>query len=174
MAMENKRLGAELSAVAGAALAKAPASGAFAQSAGKQDIAYSASQRCAPLDRTSSGRSVAAVVSAHRYSRENVGAVGIPISPGRDLGSRSPHELGALLVEGLRRTGVEARCFIDDVRAPRGTGVEFVINGLEWDDRGSLSISEALNVDTIKSVAAEATAARRLLASNHRYDGLNR
>lgn len=121
------------------------------------------SRQCAPLCQTSTGREIAAPVCAHIYSKENVGAVGIPIAAGRDLGSTSPHELGALLVEGLRRQDVKAECFVDNEPAPQGTGVEFVICGLEWDKHGSLSVSEALNVETLKAVAAEATVTRLLV-----------
>lgn len=157
-------------AVAAAALVMSPM--AHADDVREQPVSYQQTQ-CAPLYETSTGRPIAAVISADMYSTENVGSVGIPIAPGRDLGNRSPHELGAMLVEGLRRTGVEAQCFIDNEPAPNGTGIDFIINGIGWRDRDSLSISEALNVETIRAVSDEAKTARRLLASNQEYSTLN-
>lgn len=120
-------------------------------------------ERCSPLFQTSTGRLVNASFSAHRYSQENVGAVGISIFPGRTLSQDAAHALGVQLVQALNQNEVEARCFVHFENGEKGSGFDFVITGLSWNDERPLSIVEATDVGTLRAVIAEAKTARSLL-----------
>lgn len=129
---------------------------------------------CAPLLPAQNGFIMNASASAHKYSKNNIGAVGISIFAGQDLGEHSPEFLGTVLVNSLRRRGVEAECFVHHKEMPNGTGINFHITGLSWGKDHSLSISESLNIETIEGVAAEAKTAGIILASNYTPDVANR
>lgn len=125
--------------------------------------AQASDERCSPLFQTSIGRQVNASYSAHRYSQENIGAVGISIFPGRTLSQDAAHALGAQLVQVLHQNAVEARCFVHFENGEKGSGFDFVITGLSWNDERPLSIVEATDVATLRAVIAEAKTARTLL-----------
>lgn len=127
-----------------------------------QGVSESAEQ-CSPLFRTSSGRQVNASYSAHRYSQENVGAVGISIFPGQDLPMGSAHTIGLKLAQAFRQNGVQAACFVHFENGPKGSGFNFKVAGLSWKKDGPMTIVEATNVETLRGVAAEARTARALL-----------
>lgn len=120
--------------------------------------------QCGPLYQTSTGREVDASYSAHRYSQQHVGAVGISIFPGADLGSYSGHDLGTKIVSALKINGVDAECFVHNNTHSNGTSVNFHITGLAWKEDGALNISQSLARDTLRGVIAEAKTARELLA----------
>lgn len=121
---------------------------------------------CAPLRENAVGREMDASYSAYKFSQENVGKVGISIFPGQDLGDKSPEFLGTLLVNSFRKRGVEAECFVHHETGPKGTGLDFKINGHSWGVDRALNLSEVLDVDTIEKVVAEAKTAKMLLSSN--------
>lgn len=120
-------------------------------------------EQCSPLFRTSSGRQVNASYSAHRYSQENVGAVGISIFPGRTLSQDSAHDLGHKLVNMFKQNDVEARCFVHYDNGAKGSGFNFKITGLSWKKDGPMNIVEATSETTLRGVIAEAKTARALL-----------
>lgn len=123
-------------------------------------------ERCSPLYRNIAERQAGAGLSAHIYSQEHVGAVGISIYPGRTLSRDSAHSLGVQLVNAFRQNDVEASCFVHFQNGSGGSGFDFVISGLSWNEEGPLNITEATNVETLRSVIAEAKTARTLLSSN--------
>jgi len=125
--------------------------------------AQAADERCSPLFQTSTSRQVNASYSAHRYSQENVGAVGISIFPGRTLSQDAAHALGTQLVQALHQNEVEARCFVHFENGEKGSGFDFIITGLSWNDERPLSIVEATDVATLHAVIAEAKTAGTLL-----------
>ena len=128
---------------------------------------------CGDLYRTSTGRQVDASFTAHNYSQQNIGKIGVSIFAGQDLGEHSPEFLGTALVNSLRRRGVEAECFVHHEEMPNGTGVNFHIAGLTYSEE-SLSISEALNAEVMDALAAEAKTAGMLLVAANRPDFTNR
>ncbi len=132
----------------------------------KVNVMSQPTSQCSPLAQTSTGREVDASYSAHKYSQENVGAVGISIFGGRDLGSFSPHDLGTKLVKILEMNGVKAECFVHHRDVTNGTAVNFNVDGLAWKEDGFLNISESISKDTLRGVIAEAKTAKSLLASS--------
>jgi len=129
--------------------------------------------QCAPLFKNNVGRELDASFSAHDYSKKNIGAVGISIFAGQDLGQNSPELLGTALVNSLLKRGVQAECFVHHKTMPNGTGVDFKIAGLSWGKNKSLQVSEALNAEMMDKVAAEAKTAGMLLSSNQNTFGMN-
>lgn len=123
-------------------------------------------ERCSPLYRNAVDRQASAGLSAHIYSRENVGAVGISIYPGRTLSQDSAHALGVKIVTALEQNGVGARCFVHYENGTKGSGFDYKITGLSWSDDGPLNIVEATSPETLRGVIAEAKTARALLASD--------
>lgn len=131
-------------------------------------------EHCAPLSRTSTGRVLNAGTTAHEYSQQNVGSVGISIFAGRDLGEHSPEYLGALLVNEIRARGVQAECFVHHERMPNGTGVRYHVAGLSTSDE-SLGITASFDEEVLDGVAAEAkTAGMILAAQDNQSPGTNR
>ena len=112
-----------------------------------------------------SGREFNAATSAHVYSKEHVGAVGISIFQGADLSRASSHTLGTKLVGIMKRSGLEAECFVHEKSVSGGTSVNFHIAGLAFDEGNGLNIREAVDKDNLKAVVAEARTARDLLVS---------
>lgn len=141
--------------------------------AAAQKVRLPAVETCSPLFQTSTGREVNAGLSAHVYSQENIGAVGISIFPGQDLGSYSPHEIGVMLVKVMAQNGVEAQCFVHNEYGPNGTAVNFKIDGLSWKPDGSLNVSQSLDRETLIGVIAEAKTAGMLLATKADYSPSN-
>lgn len=119
--------------------------------------------RCAPLYRNAADRQANALLSAHIYSQENVGAVGISIFPGQDLPANLAHSVGMKLVTAFEQNGIQAACFVHTEIGSSGSGFNFKITGLAWSEDGPMSISEATNIETLRGVAAEARTARALL-----------
>lgn len=165
-------LGTATKGVAALGLALAPISGgASAQDAQVQQVsATTQTAQCSPLFRTSTGREVNARMSAHVYSQQYVGAVGISIFPGQDLSLDGAHSAGAALVDVFKRSGIEARCFVHNERGPEGSGFNYKIDGQSWNKDGPMNIVEASDVETLRGVAAEARTARALLASQDSGD----
>ena len=122
-----------------------------------------ATERCSPLFRTSTGRRVDASFSAHDYSKKNIGAVGISIFPGQDLPMNSAHSIGMKLVSAFEQNGIQAACFVHYETGPKGSGFNFKITGLSWNEDGPMDIAEATSIETLRGVAAEARTARALL-----------
>ena len=121
---------------------------------------------CNPLHQTSTGREVNASYSAYRYSKDNIGHVGISIFPGQDLGAYKPTQVGVYLVEQLKSKGVEAACFIHNETGPKGTSIDFMVKGIHWNQKKSMNISEAMNDDTIFDVSYEAKIIKARYDSN--------
>ncbi|MEW7986971.1 MAG: hypothetical protein AB2765_07915 [Candidatus Thiodiazotropha endolucinida] len=128
--------------------------------------AHAEGMQCAPLHQTSTGREVNASLSAHRYSQQNIGAVGISIFPGTDLGDQSPHKLGHILRSTFQKYGVEAECFVHNRTHSNGTSVNFKIAGLSWKEDGSLNISQSLDKSTLRGIIAEAKTAKEFLPTS--------
>lgn len=162
-------LGASLTAAATASLAAAP-SYAQQQPQLQQASASAQFEQCAPLYRNQSGQTANARLSAHIYSQENIGAVGISIFPGQDLTMDGAHSAGTALASAFKRNGIEARCFVHSERGPNGSGFGYKIAGQSWNTDGPLNIVEASDVETLRGVAAEARTARALLASGPNSD----
>ena len=138
------------------------------------DMAPRTTEYCAPLVRTSTGRELNAGTTAHAFSQEHVGSVGISIYAGRDLGDNSPEFLGALLVNELRSRGVQAECFVHHERVPNGTGVRFHVAGLSMSEE-SIGITASFDENMLNGVAAEArTAGMLLVAEAGQAPGTNR
>ncbi|MCU7805667.1 MAG: hypothetical protein KZQ96_20975 [Candidatus Thiodiazotropha sp. (ex Lucinoma borealis)] len=121
--------------------------------------------QCAPLEQAASGHVFDASTSAYIYSQENIGAVGISIFPGVDLGRFTGHDLGTKLVKIMEMNGVEAECFVHNEPGPNGTAVNFKIAGLSWKEDGSLNASQSFDKETLRGVIAEAKTAKELLAA---------
>lgn len=121
--------------------------------------------QCAPMEQAASGHVFDAGTSAHIYSQRNVGAVGISIFPGADLGNQSPHKLGNILRSTMQKYGVESECYVHNNPGPNGTSVQFHIDGLAWKEDGSLNVSQSLDKNTLRGVIAEAKTAKELLAA---------
>lgn len=119
--------------------------------------------RCSPLYRNAGDRQANALLSAHIYSQENIGAVGISIFPGQDLPESLAHSVGRQLVTAFEQNGIQAACFVHNEIGSSGSGFNFKITGLAWNEDRPLSISEATNIETLRGVAAEARTARALL-----------
>ena len=140
----------------------------------ESELTARTTEYCAPLVQTSTGRELNAGTTAHAYSQQNVGNVGISIFAGRDLGEHSPEYLGALLVNEMRDRGVQAECFVHSERVPNGTGVRFHVVGLSTSE-DSLGITASFDEDMLDGVAAEAkTAGMILVARNEQSPGTNR
>ena len=129
---------------------------------------------CGELRQASDGQEINAGATAHRYSQDNLGYVGISIFAGQDLGEYTPEYLGTALVNSLRRRGVEAECFVNHTPNQNGTSVDFHIAGLSWNGDGGLSISQALNAELMDSITAEARTAGMLLVAANSPDFTNR
>lgn len=126
--------------------------------------AYAAQQeQCSPLYQTSTGREVDASYSAHNYSQENKGAVGIAIFAGPDLGNASPHLLGTKLVQVMRQNGLESKCFVHHTPNKNGTSVTFKIDGLSIGPDSGYGIAKALEKETLRNVVLNARTAQKLL-----------
>lgn len=160
-------------AVAALGLATSPSLATEGPS-GESELTARTTEYCAPLAQTSTGRELNAGTSAHAYSQQNVGNVGVSIFAGRDLGEHSPEYLGALLVNEMRDRGVQAECFVHNERVPNGTGVRFHVAGLSMSEE-SIGITASFDEDMLDSVAAEAkTAGMILVARNEHSPGTNR
>ena len=140
--MKAMTLGSFKDTVKGPALAAglgAAALGAFSMAA------HAGGAQCAPMERASSGHVFDAGTSAHIYSRQSIGAVGISIFPGADLGNQSPHKLGNILRSTMQKYGVPAECYVHKTSSQNGTSIQFHIAGLAWKEDGSLNISQSLD-----------------------------
>ena len=122
-------------------------------------------EQCEPLYHHPSGDTYTASTSAHIYSKRHVGAVGISIFQGADLSRESSHTLGTKLVGVMKRSGLEAECFVHDKSVKGGTSVNFHIAGLAFDEDNGLNVREAVDRENLKAVVAEARTARDHLAS---------
>ncbi len=137
------------------------------QEAEAQPVSYTQLEpSCAPLMIDASGFEAEAGASAHSYSKNNLGSVGISIYPGTDLGDQSPHKLGTALQSVMDKYGISASCFVQDDVTAAGTSVQFHIAGLSWKKDGYLTVSQSLSQDTLAGVIAEARTAKALLAEN--------
>ena len=130
-----------------------------------------ATQQCAPLEQTSTGIEINAGASAHIYSQDSVGAVGVSIFAGADLGNQSPHKLGTFIKAVMNKYGVEAECFVDSTHGSNGTSIQFHIDGLSAKKDGSFGISESLNKEFLHGIIAQAKTVKQLInqkkRSNH-------
>lgn len=127
--------------------------------------------QCSSLKQNRYGHQMGAGSSAHLYSQQNVGAVGISIFPGADLeiSGFTAHQLGAKLVSVLNKAGVKAECFVNDsLFENNGTALGFQIDGFSitvdgQDAFGMRQIQEDKRI--LRSAVAEAKTAKMLLAS---------
>jgi len=164
-------LGTAAQGVAAISLALAPISGAAAQDAQMQQTSATAQAgECTALYRNSSGRIAGAGLSAHKYSQDHIGAVGISIYPGQDLTIEGAHSAGSALAGAFARNGIEARCFVHYERGSAGSGFNYSIDGQSWSSERPMTIVEASDVETLRGVAAEARTAKALLASRDNGD----
>ena len=126
---------------------------------------------CGELARNAGDRELGASVSASLFSKANIGKVGVSIYPAQDLGDKSPEFLGTVLINSLRKRGVDAECFVHHSLGEKGTGVDFIIEGRPWREDRALNLSEALDADLIDTVAAQAkTTAMLKDRDNRSYD----
>lgn len=152
-------------AVAATALFAAPAcANDTASSTAENGLEPRTEAFCGELRETDGGRILNAGTTAHTYSQENLGNVGISIFAGRDLGDHSPEYLGALLVNELRSRGVQAECFVHNERVQNGTGIRFHVAGLSMSE-DSLGITASFDEEMLDGVEAEAKTAGRLLVA---------
>lgn len=124
---------------------------------------------CAPLEKTGYGMEWDASYSAHKYSRNNVGSIGISIFPGADLDNFTADELGAKLVSLFESTGVQAKCFVNNSQfSNSGTALGFKIGGLSItiDGDNSFNMDQvAQDKRILRTAISEAKTANQLLAS---------
>lgn len=129
-------------------------------------------RQCAPLAKTSYGRELNASTSAHKYSQENIGNVGISIYPGADLatnGFSSANMLGDVIISALKGKNVEAECFVNNTFFDTsGTALSFKINGLsiKIDGDDTFNMDEVWHDKRIlRAAVAEAKTVKLLQAS---------
>ena len=101
-----------------------------------------------------------------KYSKDNIGAVGILIAAGNDLNGYTAEQLGTHLVNVFLKDGIKAECFISDHTAANGTALDFKVNGLSWGDSKALNLEQATSAETLKGVATEARLGNVLLTQN--------
>lgn len=119
---------------------------------------------CKTLRTTSTGREITSAVSAHIYSEERPGNVGIFIYPGADLVNVTAQQAGGFLVAVMRQNGVTAECFIEKEVSSRGTSINFIINGIGIRDE-PFGVDEITDKRLLGKVIAEAKTAEMVLAS---------
>jgi len=143
----------------------APFCVAQGQDANVHSVSVNQDTHCAPLEVNTTGRTLDAGLSAYRYSKKDAGSVGISIFPGSNIPTDAAHNLGTVLRAVFQRSGIDAECFVHYENGPKGTGINFKIDGLTWSENGPLNILEAKDIKTLKAVATEARLVRKLLES---------
>jgi len=128
-----------------------------------QEISLRETPQCAPSQKNKHGLDMGASGTAWAYSNENPGTVGIYIAPGNDLNGYTPEQLGTYLVNIFQKEGVEAECFISERPVPKGSAVDFNVNGLSWGNDRMLNLQQATDMKTLTAVVAEAKAGKALL-----------
>lgn len=131
-----------------------------------------ANAECAPLKKTAWGQDFNASPSAHAYSQENIGSVGISIYPGSDLAKNNftAEQLGDAIVSAFAKAGVNAECFVNNSLFDKsGTALGFKIDGLsiKIDGDNRFDMGQVWNDKRILVAAVnEAKTARLLLTNN--------
>ena len=105
-------------------------------------------------------------VSSYKYSVDYPGAIGISIYPGGDLNGFTPEEIGTIFVNTFRNQGLHAECFVSAEPVDGGTSINFNIRGQSWEEDGSMNLEAAMDVETLRSVVAEAKTGNLILASS--------
>ena len=137
---------------------------------GSSTAANAEEAQCAPLKKTNWGQDLGASSSAHMYSEDNIGSVGISIFPGADLETNgfTADELGTTIVSALSDVGVNAQCYVHKTQFPEsGTALGFKVAGLSIvvDGDESFNMAQVWNDGRIlQSTIAEAKTAGQLLA----------
>lgn len=135
-------------------------------------------KKCAPLKHDAQGYQWDASYSAHKYSKEHVGNVGISIFPGADLKNFTADELGLAITSSFKKHGVEAQCFVNQSSFPdSGTALGFKIDGLSIKVDGDDSFNmKQVRTDKriIKYAISEAKMVKRLLSKANENVALGR
>ena len=144
---------------------------AQAEDAQAQPVVLQHASSCAPLEETNWGQTINASTSAHMYSQENIGSIGISIFPGADLQTNgfTADELGTTLVRALEDVGIDAQCFVNNSHFENsGTAMGFKVAGLSItiDGDNSFNLSEVLRDQKVLVAAInEAKTAKQLLVN---------
>lgn len=121
---------------------------------------------CSPVRKAANGVSWGASRTAHQFSMERRGNVGISIYPGAELkeSKYTADQIGVYLVEQLQKGSdvIRAKCFVNERWVDGGTSINFKVYGISIPKRkdpriGGVNLEVALDANTINAVKGEAT-----------------